>query len=175
MVTNLTAQPLGNGAILLAWDSDAAPPATFRVFRDGVLLATTRLRQMVLTVLSGEAPLLEVLDDPDATPAPGYPGYVLLAWYAPAGGALQYRVQEFVASAWVTRKTIDDQGQGYFTWASRILEDGQTHQFRVVPVGAAGNDGAVVSLDALMVRRPDPPATRFTYSSATAAVTISAM
>ena len=172
MVTSLTVRDLGGGAFLLEWASDQPSP-TFSVYRDGALVTTTRQTSLVVSVPVGEAPVYEVLDDAGAGPAPGYPNYALLAWYASAGAA-SYRVEEWVSAAWAGRATLEDDGRGYFTWRSRALEDAATHQFRVTPVGANGNDGTPKSFVVLMVRIPTPPSVDYAYDAGTGAVTISA-
>jgi len=171
MVSNLRATSLGGTAVLLSWESSAPPP--YFVYRDGLLVAKTHLTQYTLSLFEGESPLVEVTDDASAVPSPAYPAYALVAWYASVG-ADKYLVQEFVSSAWVTRAEVLDQGQGYFIWRSRILEDGLAHQFRVLPVGSNGNSGTIATLNAFMVRNPSPPAVRFTYSNASETVTIQA-
>src|SRR5687768_4606477 len=94
MVTSLTVTNVGGGAYRLDWASDLVSP-TFYVYRDGVLVLTTRLTSLVVGVdlAAGEAPVYEVLDDAAATPGTAYPNYALLAWYA-GPGASEYLIEE---------------------------------------------------------------------------------
>jgi hypothetical protein len=105
-VTSLTAETIPPGSYLLSWASDLVDP-TFYVYRDGVLVATTQLTSMEVLLADEEAPVFEVLDDPDEAPAAAYPPFATLAWY-PSPGAGSYRVDEYVSGAWVERATLED-------------------------------------------------------------------
>ena len=65
-------------------------------------------------------------------------------------------------------------GRRYFNWRSRVLEDSATHQFRVTPIGANGNNGTAKNFVVLMVRIPDPPRVSYSYSAGSGVVTIAA-
>ena len=172
MIINLRAEQISASAFLLRWDS-TVEGATFYVYRDGELLATTSLNEWLVTVEAGEAPVFDVLDDAAASPEPAFPGYLVLTWYAVAG-AHRYLVQEDVAGTWTTFKTVLEDGSGYYLVSTRFLEDATVHTFRVLPVGTNENDGTAATLICLMVRNPDPPDVSFSYDSGTGAVTIAA-
>ena len=76
--------------------------------------------------------------------------------------------------SWVTRATIEDTGAGYYQWESGWLADVTSHEFRVTPVGADGNEGTATGWVVLMVRWPDPPEVGVTYAAGTGKVTIAA-
>jgi hypothetical protein len=117
----------------------------------------------------------------DATNSITYGSDLSLPEYPPAGPGTSA-----AGSAWVIRSgnltggpkctVAADRPTGTpFTWRSRVLEDGATHRFRVVPVGQNGNDGTEQLFTLLMVRIPDPPAVTYTYNGAGApTVTIAA-
>jgi len=164
----------------IRWTSTESTP-TFRVYRDGVLIATTTTTSIDIAVAPGESPAIEVLDDATTLPEAGFPGWALLTWFRPSGGGGDYYlIEEYVSGApgsWVTRRKIKDLGStaqpaGYFRWRSRWLEDVTTHQFRITPVGANGNDGTAVTHAIFVVRRPDPPTVAIAWDSGTAKLTI---
>jgi hypothetical protein len=159
----------------LRWTSSEAAPVPFLVYVNGVLAASwssvDQTGEITLTIAAGDAPFVEVLDKADM-PEIAFPGRVTLQWLAIAGAG-SYRVDENIASVWTERKTITDDGFGVFAFLSRWLEEGQTHQFRVVPISTAGNEGTPLSFSIEMVRHPDPPSVAFTYNGAgTPTVTI---
>jgi hypothetical protein len=172
MLTSLSLTPAGTFAWRLAWTGDDAD-ATYRVFRDGRLLATTRLTELLVGATGGAPPVFEVLDDPEAEPAAGFPATATLAWYASAGAA-RYRVEQDVGGNWTEVDALPDDGSGYFRWTSDALADVTAYDFRVVPVGANGNDGTPLEYAVLMVRVPEPPAVAYSYDAGTGNVTISA-
>src|SRR5688572_25678159 len=95
----------------LSWSSDLVDP-TFRVYRDGVLIATTRAASITVTVPDGQSPTFEVLDDADTAAAAGYPGQALLFWQR-TSGADKYRVEELVGAVWTPRGVVQDFGRLY--------------------------------------------------------------
>jgi hypothetical protein len=168
MVTLNPPIPIDDVTWLLSWTSDLTPPVTFYVYRDGILEQRTEALQVLVVIPIGTSPVFEVLDTA-AAPAPGFPSQILLAWYA-AAATSAYRVEELLGSTWTVRETVPDDARGYFLWKSRPLEDSQTHQFRVTPIGTNGNDGTVATFSVLMVRHPDPPAA--TWGAAAGVITI---
>jgi len=157
-------------SVLVAWSSNLSEP-TFYVYRDGELVTTTQQTSMLFTVATGDKLVLEVLDDADALPSTAFPGRLTLQWAATAATD-HYRVEEYVGGQWTERQSIADDGSQYYAWQSRYLEDETTHQFRIVPVGTNGNDGAATSFSCLMVRHPDAPTPTWSYNSGTKKATI---
>lgn len=174
-ITRLQAQRIDRSTWLVFWTGTVAG-ATYYVYRDGKLAQTTRGTSARITAGAAESPHIEVFDDANARPSDFYPRRATLTWYA-SPGADYYRVEERTATGpdvWTLRERVPDRAPGYFKWESRVLEDGQTHRFRVVPFGRNGNLGTLAELVVLMVRRPDVPAATFSYSEATGNVTITA-
>lgn len=161
-----------SGIVRLTWSSDLTDP-TYTVYRDGELVLTTTATEYVFAVASGEAPVIEVYDAAPAAGPEGYPSRMLLGWTAVADTD-EYRVEQYVGTAWTTRATIDDTGAGYYTWRTGVLADDTTHQFRIVPVGDNGNDGDPLALTMLMVRHPDPPDVEFEYDAVAGTIAVSA-
>jgi hypothetical protein len=157
---------------LLSWTSTWNHP--FRVYRDGLLVSEQDARQYLAHIAPGESPIFEVLDNPALHPSPAYPPYLFLGWKADSD-AVQYRVEENVASVWTLRALVTAQaGEDWLTHATGVLVDETQAEWRVIPVDAAGNQGTAKTFTVLMVRYPDPPSVTFTYNAGTGAVTLAA-
>lgn len=173
MVTDLRMLPLGFGAWRLVWASDET---VFRIYRDGLLIGTTRGRTFHVAAPAGEFPVFEVLDDAEGEPQRAYPGRLILGWYArmdESPAAESYLVQERINDEWVTRQTVRNDGRTAFhRFTTRVLEDAQEHTFRIVPIAASQNAGMPLEFVTLLVRVPDPPQATFTYDANDGTVTI---
>jgi hypothetical protein len=163
VITDLSIMYAGPLAWRLRWASDD-PDATFRVYRDGQLIAQTEQTEAIVAVVPGTAPVFEVLDDPDEEPSDGFPPYVTLQWAQTAETA-EYRVEELVSAVWTTLATIPDENAAYYRWTSEPLDDVSSHSYRIVPVGTNGNDGTPLTFAVLLVRVPDPPDMTMSYFS----------
>jgi len=159
----------GTRSCLLRYSSDLDEPV-FYIYLDGVLVAETSQAEYAIAVNPGESYVIEILDDPDAQPMQVFPGKVRLNWFY-VEDTEYYRIDEYVDSAWVERARMPE-NNGYLTWESRFLEDGQSHTFRVVPVGVNGNEGTARQFAVLMVRHPDVPDVSFGYSQTNRTITI---
>lgn len=170
-------QQIDDFAFLLIAATNRELPASIRLVREGVVAQTFETidgtAEFLISVPPGDHPFLEILDDDRAAPSPAFPGRLTLHWLAVAGVS-SYRIEEYVSSVWTTRDTVTANGQRSFTWLSRWLEDGQTHQFRITPIDAAGNAGTALTLSAKMVRHPDAPAVAYSHTTATTKLTIAA-
>lgn len=172
-VTINSVTDLGGGRWLLAFSS-SAPPATFYLYADGVLLSTQTAGEYVLTVLDGVVPTIEILDDAATDPQPAFPSYLTLGWITDADAA-RYRIEEYTGGQWVEVATVAHNGQAWQSYATQALADETTHQWRVVPIDAAGNDGTAVAFVVLLVRYPDVPSVSYSYSAVTGTVTVAAV
>ncbi len=176
-VTYSKAQQQDSTTFLLEWTSDETTPVPFRVYIDGQEVgafdSADGSGSFVVTAGSGESVFIEVLDKACSVPSIAFSGRMRINWQAVVG-ASTYRVEEFVAAVWTARQTITDRGEGAFEFVTRFLEDVTTHQFRVIPIDAAGNEGTAISFTSLMVRHPTPPSVSYVYNGAgTPTVTIS--
>ena len=160
----------------LSWSSDQSPPITFRVYKEGVLYrsfsSSTNRGSCILYVGEGESPFVEVLDKACSIPSIAFPGRITLNWLS-VDGAASYTIREN-NSGWQTVATIVDDGSGVFSFTSRWLEDSLEHEFQVIPVDVANNEGSPLEFSVLEVRHPDVPSVSYSYSAGTAKVTISA-
>ena len=163
-VTYDAPEPVDLVTMRISWSSDATTPVPFRVYLGGVLISQQDsddgTGSIDVAIPPGAEPFLEVLDSSTAAPSLAFPGRVTIAWDG-VTGAGSYRIEEYVSAAWTARQTITDRGEGAFLWASRWLEDCQTHQFRVVPIGTDENEGTPLSFSFEMVRHPNTPSVSY--------------
>lgn len=169
-VTYESTRTTGFTSVLLTYSSDLGGTPLFYLYQNGVLVSITTATQWTFTVEAGVQIQIEVFDA-DTTPSAVYPGRMTLTWDE-AAATSHYVIEEFVDAAWTERAQVVDQGESYFSWVSRFLEDVTSHQFRVTPVGTNGVAGPQRAFTALMVRYPDVPDVSYTYDSDTAKVTI---
>ena len=175
MIT-FTAQTQTGSTVYYAWTSDSAPNGPFYFYLDAQLVATLTTPFYTLALTPGEQVQVEVLDT-TAAPTPAYPSRAILSWYAPTSGnaAAQYRIDAYIAAAWVQQTLIVPlPGQNYFEWRTPVLADQSTTIYRIVPIGANGNQGPALTRTVYIVRRPDPPSVKWTLNQLTGTVTCSA-
>lgn len=172
MISDLQIVHLGFGQWRLTWVSDETDP-TFRIYRDGVLVATTKLATHLVRIDDGSFPVFEVLDDDEAEPQRSYSGRAEIAWFTHPD-VDSYDVQEWDGAEWITRQTLRRDDRSYLRWSSRVLEDVTSHQFRVVPTGTNGNEGTDIELEIFIVHVPDPPQVTYAYDADDETVTITA-
>jgi hypothetical protein len=168
-VTVNTPQQLDSLNYRLSWSSDLADPL-FRIYQDGLLIDTTRANSRDFSVSVGESLIVEILDD-DSEPQHAFPGRFLLGWY-PTGETAFYRIEKENGGTWKKKTTVNEIGQGFYSWRSDFLEDCQLHTYRIIPIGTNGNEGDPVVISALMVRHPSPPDVEYNYEPATRQLTI---
>lgn len=162
---------ISSEAVQIKYSSDLSNPVFF-IYIDGELYDTTEAASAIIRINPGESPVISIIDSliPGEIPA-YYPKYAALTWWY-LNGAVEYRIEEYIGSAWVVRDTIPENGKGYYLWKSRVLEDCVSHSFRVIPVDEKGNDGTAQEFEILMVRIPDEPQCEFSYSAVTGELTL---
>lgn len=170
-VTITSAVQTGPESYRVTYTSSLSEP-TYYLYQDGTLVAVTELTSWTFIVPMGESLNVEILDDPDELPQAAFPGRLTLAWEG-SDSVEYYRIDEYVSETWTERARIYDTGVLYYSWQTRFLEDVTSHQFRIVPIGMNGNEGALKAFTVLMVRHPTPPSVSYAYDSETAKVTIS--
>jgi len=170
-VTITDTRQIGPRTWTFTWASSLTDPM-FYVYRNGLLAGITNHTSMSFEVAAGERLDIEVFDDADAIPGRTYPGRLRLGWQA-ADGAIAYRVEEFVDTAWVTRRRILETGRGYYIYETRWLDDETEYNWRVVSESAYGVDGGTLEFTGLMVRTPDRAELGWSYDSETGRVTLS--
>lgn len=162
---------VGRHSWRVGWSSDPAG-AVFRVFRNGRALGVTRATSMVFTSRPGSWPVIEVLDSADAPRRTAEPE-AIVQWEAVAGAA-GYRVEQLIDAVWVGLTTVDDDGSATYRVTTNPLEDATEYQFRVIPLGADGNEGTPAAITVEAVRHPDPPHVGYAFDDSMKTVTIEA-
>lgn len=94
-----------------------------------------------------------------------YPPYTRLTWRGDPD-AVGYVVEEYVSGAWVQRSSLLESGQGYYWYDTPAREDGDTVQWRVVPVDFFDYAGDPVLLTVTVDRNPRPPSALLDLSMA---------
>lgn len=166
-IITITTQRLQGGTWQVTATSDLSEP-TYYWYRDGLLVDVTQVNSRLFDLTEGDLTQIDVLDDADTLPGESYPARCVIST-APGEGVVKSRVEELVDGEWVTRHTTLGSYVGYQT---RVLADGETAQYRVVPVNEAGIDGSPRTFTVTMVRRPDPPDVDYTWDDETARVTL---
>lgn len=170
VVSPLVKRWLSAWSLEISWTSTLGDP-TFYVYRDGVLVATTKQTAISFTLTSGERIAVEVFDDPDDEPELIFPGRATIQWLGLTAAA-SYLVEEYVGAAWTQRALLLASGRPYYQWTSRYLEDETTHQFRVTAIGADGNAGTPVAFSIPVVRNPDAPEPTWAFDTDTHELTV---
>lgn len=149
--------------------SDLTPPVTFWVYLDGALAYSIESSDGAaeITLPLDEQVDVEVVDVDGAIPPFVAAARFTLTWLS-VDGATQYRIDRYVGSEWAEQSPspVLSHGQRAFRWQSERLADGEVHQFRIVPMDAAGNEGDALTFTGRMVRKPDLPRTTATIDDA---------
>lgn len=170
MVTIESLTKIGLYSWKLKFSSELEEP-TFYIYLDGNLIAETEQTEYDIAINVDEGSVIEILDNADEQPMQIFPGRLRLGWFF-VEGTDYYRIDEYVGAAWVERYRMPE-NNGFLQWRSRFLEDGQTHIFRIVPVGTNGNEGTAKQFAVLMCRRPDVPDAGYSYNAGAQKVIIS--
>ncbi|HRT95518.1 MAG TPA: hypothetical protein P5532_13910, partial [Planctomycetota bacterium] len=105
-ITSASLVRTGPVAARLEYASDQVSP-TFRVYRDGVLIATTAATWLDVAFGRGEYPVFEVYDDATA-PGLCYPDRATVQWRGQGAGIAHYRVEQFVGAAWAVKARVPE-------------------------------------------------------------------
>jgi hypothetical protein len=155
-------------------DQDISDANPYRIYQDGVLIATQTAASLVVQAPASQVPVFEILDDADAVPQPGYPAYSILSWTLDDDVSL-YRIEEYDGAAWNEVATVSpDRTSSFQSWQSETLDDLSTTQYRVLGIDAAGNEGTPTTFTVFMVRHPDAPDVEMTFNTSPRTVTIAA-
>lgn len=153
-ISEIVLRRTGAESVVLTWDAGDA--SEWFVWQDGALVARVSVPEYLARVSAGTYAVWQVFDDAGDQGDYAQSGHVWLGWHAIAG-AVQYRVEELVDSAWAIRQTVVSRGEAYHVHRTRWLEDSTNHQYRVVPVGGNGVDGDPMVFLVRMTRHPDVP------------------
>lgn len=119
-----------------------------------------------------EPPVLEVYDSTETSATSElYPPWYVLQWRG-STAVKQYRVEQYVGSAWVTLGSLRENGSGYYQYPTEAQQDVTTIQFRVIAIDIEGNESEAATLSVFNIRHPDPPRVSMSYGGGS--VTVSA-
>lgn len=152
------------------WKYDSEP--TFYVYINGTLVSITTATSQLVTVRPGTYAVVEVFDDALDAPSEQWPDNVLLSWTGLPDVA-HYRVEQYISSTWTEVDKVYPNVKESYLYRSASLADVTTHQFRVIAVGANGEESNARTWSILMVRRPDTPELDYAYDDETNTVTLS--
>lgn len=173
MVTIESLTEVEAGLWMATWSSDLVSP-TYYVYLDGLLVSTQTTESFTVRVQGEPLFVLGVYDDAAEWVDDVFPPAQVLGWLNDDDAA-QYRIEEYSGGGWVERDLLQNDGdRAWWTYRTPVLADVTTHQWRVVPIDAAGNEGAPLAFAALMVRHPTAPDVSMAYASGTGKVTIDA-
>jgi len=168
---------LSQDTFFLSWTSDQAISLSnpYRVYEDGILVSTQIGNSYTVRAYNGACPVIEVLDQVDAVPAPAFPPNLVFGWQGDSD-AYSYKVEVDQGAGFVEVETfLNDPAASWMSYSTGTLADETTHTWRITPIDAAGNEGTSVTFVTLLVRYPTPPDVNFTYNgSGAGTVTISA-
>ena len=179
MSTTLAVSQSGNTAVVKA-TSTLSAPVFYNWYIDGAFVAQNRSGVYTFVLNTGEQVLIECLDaNTSAAPTPpaGYPATRTLEWVRSTGDVSRYQVQQNENSAgWVTIGYVQDDPQVWdYQFTTNMLDDLSVYQWQVIPLDAAGNAGAALSLGSeTIVRTPNAPPFTFSFNAGTTKVTFAA-
>lgn len=153
-VSNIHIRRLAGQSLQVTWEADTEGP--FRVYRDGIGVVETKLKQAKLYAGLGEFPHVEVIDDGSA-PTPVNAARLVLRFDGVAN-AKSYRIERFDGMWTIEHRMLHDARTGPYVYRTEPVEAGVTAQYRIIPEGTNGEDGTAVVLDKSVIRHPDPPA-----------------
>jgi hypothetical protein len=172
-VTLISETRLGPTTWLLTWSSNATPPVTYYVVRDGVLVGTTQLTSMQFEVVPGDDVAIGVYDAiGDISTSLPLSGRIMLFWTA-VEGASCYQIRD---GSGVTVDTVRSNGETIFRWTSQAQTDGVLAVFTVTPLSQTGIAGTPIPFTGRIVRTPPTPIVTYAWSkqATTGTITVAA-
>lgn len=145
------------------FSSDLTDP-TYYIYVNGDLVTQTRETFYDLTVGINTQIQFDVLDVADDLPEEFFPGTMTLRWDG-TPDATSFRIEQYVGSEWVAKYVVIADDSRVFHYESELLDDSETHQFRIVPIDNEGRDGTILEFEAEMCRYPDEPSQAMSITS----------
>lgn len=182
MITSFTQTRLGNTTTVVVV-SDLTGTIYYHWYVDGNYVDFTLDPYRTFVVPPTEQNRIECLDtndpafDPIANAPASFPSRRSIVWTRSLDANIdRYRVEQKIGGgAWAAIGTVNDDPRVWmYQMQSPDLADLTSHQWRVYPVDAFGNDGTVITLAAeLIVRSPDSPSFSIAFDPGTTKVTFS--
>lgn len=162
-ITSYTLTSSGRATVVVV-ESDLVGDVVFHWYIDGAYVGQSKLNRRTFVFEESEQVSVEVLDttdtafDPIANAPIGFPGRRTLEWTRPTDADLAaFRVEEKAGGGdWEPIATIAaGPGRWRYTALSTVLTNGETYRWRIIPIDAAGNEGASWELGPeTVVKRP---------------------
>ena len=149
------------GYWLFSWT--AGPTDIFTVWLNGIQIDTVTGDEYECKLngyVSGPPPL-EIVDDADDAENDLYPPFAVLQWRE-VSGAAAYLIEQYIDSAWTTKKTIMDKSTGYYWYRTAVLTNETEYQFRVSALNKVGNPGTPVAYTFEIEHNPAAPDVAYT-------------
>lgn len=162
MIGEPTYTQTGPTRFLFSFASDLTDP-TFYIYINGEFVTETNETEYEVTAPLNTQFQFEVFDDEDDVPTEFFPGTLTLRWDG-TPDSTQFRVDEYVDSAWAAKRVVIADDRRVFHYDSELLDDSTTHQFRVVPIDTQGRSGTILEFEAEMCRYPDTPSQAITIT-----------
>lgn len=166
-----------------SWQYNWSGTSRFHVIakgRDVFFPSTTKTSHIFDHDDNEEPPVVEVYDSTETEADVDQmvnPPYMLLQWYAATDAKYYIAQQQETVGAntqWTTRKpTIFANGEGYYQFATPVLDDEEEHTWRIIALDDLGHE-SIVEFTMTMVRNPDPPRISLAYNAGTGSLTVSA-
>jgi hypothetical protein len=115
-------------------------------------------------------PPLEIVSGTQLALSEQFSPYIYLQWYGVS--CSNYLVQQYSGSVWATVQSIKEVGQWIYTYASPVLADTVTYQYRVIAQDSLGNQSSPRQWVQLMVCPPRSPDGTVTVSYSNPLLTI---
>ncbi|GMW02653.1 MAG: hypothetical protein AMXMBFR84_37890 [Candidatus Hydrogenedentota bacterium] len=170
MIGQLTRIQIAPTVWIVSFDDDL--PGPFYWYAGETLVEVSNRKSRQFQVSQGQTLVVSVFDDPGDLPGENYPSALVLDWqYSTRQNTstlevIKYRLEEWVTDEWVTRGTVlADVQVPYYTYETPPLADGETHLWRIVPVGEGDIDGTPAQIEVDMVCSPAIPGAAFEFEA----------
>jgi hypothetical protein len=156
-----------------AWMHTFSGTAPFRIYQSCDLIedAYTETTLLIASTTDDydleEPPQIEVLDSTDTADSQQvqWPANLELQWRRSEGAGV-YIIEQYVSAAWVERGRVgEDDYNEYYTFKTKTLADGETHQFRVTARDSRGYSSNPITFEVFEVCNPEPPSITATYDA----------
>ena len=156
-VINPTAVKLSDGRWSFTWPVDTPP---YSVWLDGEEQASG-LDAEAFIYEGGQfteliPPHIEVVNAGDTIQNEAFPPRYVLQWRG-LQNATAYTVEQFISGEWTEVVQTMERGDGYYTYITDPLSDGDSHIFRITAFDQFGNSGSPLAFTSEIIRNPAPP------------------
>lgn len=162
-----------DGQWVFTWPADSGD---YSIWLDGVLLSTVTTEEYTYDLAEeyiNAPPPLEIVNSADDADSAEHPPFAIIQWRGTTTAA-QYVLEEVVDAVATERKTIFENGSGYYAFQTPVLTDCASATWQVIPIDEDGNEGDPLSFTAYIVRNPDAPQVSIAIAGGTVTVSVGA-